>query len=71
MTDYVYPGYVRSRTDGDRHFIGAAALMQLYGLNPHTTKIVGDRSDHRGRRDDPEDRHFYPRDDGKYERVST
>lgn len=26
------PGWVRSRTDGDRHYIGAAQLAALYGV---------------------------------------
>ncbi len=30
----ICPGWVESQTDGDRHFIGAARLMQLYGVSP-------------------------------------
>ncbi len=30
----VCPGWVMSRTDGDRHWIGASQLMQLYGVSP-------------------------------------
>ncbi len=28
----LYPGYIVSKTDGDRHFIGAARLADLYGV---------------------------------------
>lgn len=28
----VCPGYVTSRHDGDRHYIGAESLMHLYGV---------------------------------------
>ena len=30
----VCPGYVRSKNDGDRHFISAHRLMNLYGVRP-------------------------------------
>jgi hypothetical protein len=30
----VCPGYVRSQTDGDRHYIGADMLMRLYRVAP-------------------------------------
>ena len=29
----VMPGYVTSRTDGDRHYISAIQLIQLYGVD--------------------------------------
>lgn len=28
----VYPGYVTSRNDGQRHFIGFSQLVRLYGV---------------------------------------
>lgn len=30
----ICPGHVISRSDGDRHFIGAGQLIRLYGVNP-------------------------------------
>ena len=30
----VCPGYVHSIRDGDRHFVTAARLIELYGVNP-------------------------------------
>lgn len=36
----VYPGPVRSRTDGDRHHVGAGNLMQLYGVDPRECVVV-------------------------------
>ena len=36
MARYVlFPGYVRSKTDGDLHFIDARQLARLYGLRLH------------------------------------
>ena len=30
----ICPGYIRSKTDGDRHYIGYNRLIELYQLNP-------------------------------------
>ena len=30
----IYPGMVRSRTDGQYHYIGSRKLMGLYGVDP-------------------------------------
>lgn len=30
----VYPGYVVSRNDGDRHYVSFERLVQLYGVDP-------------------------------------
>lgn len=38
----VIPGYVTSENDGQRHFVGPKALMQLYGVNPSDCIIVSD-----------------------------
>lgn len=65
MTDYVHPGWVVSRNDGDVHRITGGALIRLYRLNPATTVIVTE-STLLGRAD-PSDRHFYPRTDGDYQ----
>jgi hypothetical protein len=31
---WVKPGYVKSKNDGDTHFINARQLMELYNVNP-------------------------------------
>jgi hypothetical protein len=36
----VVPGRVRSQNDGDEHFIGAARLMTLYGVEPNECVIA-------------------------------
>lgn len=36
----VHPGMVRSKTDGQRHFIPSIALMKLYGVRPEECLIV-------------------------------
>lgn len=43
----VFPGRVRSRTDGDEHYVGAAQLMRLYGVRPQECMVadpVGSRA---------------------------
>jgi hypothetical protein len=37
----VCPGYVRSRHDGDLHYVGARELIQLYGVDPADCLIQG------------------------------
>lgn len=44
----VVAGHVRSRSDGDRHFISAYDLMQLYGVPPKACHIVNDEYIPRG-----------------------
>jgi len=29
----IFPGWIRSKNDGDRHFIGVGALAELYQVN--------------------------------------
>lgn len=36
----VYPGPVKSRNDGDIHFIGAAQLMALYKVHPQECLVI-------------------------------
>lgn len=36
----VFPGFVRSKNDGDEHFIGAGRLIRLHGINPRECLIV-------------------------------
>ncbi len=40
----VLPGMVTSRNDGQRHYIGADALIRLYKVPPALCKIVTDPS---------------------------
>jgi hypothetical protein len=62
----VHPGYVRSRNDGDIHWITGRDLITLYRLNPATT-TVATADNQTGLRLDDYD-HYYPRQDGNYER---
>lgn len=36
----VVPGYVRSKTDGQDHYISAHQLISLYGVNPEDCIVV-------------------------------
>lgn len=36
----VYPGYVMT-LNGQRHYVNAADLVRLYGVNPHECIIAG------------------------------
>ncbi len=36
----VCPGEVKSKSDGDLHYIGPYVLMKLYGVEPHECIIV-------------------------------
>lgn len=36
----IFPDFVRSQTDGDKHFITAKQLMFLYGVHPNECFIV-------------------------------
>ena len=68
MTRYVlHPGYVTSRTDGDRHYIGSSDLLRLYGVDPRAhTLTLADHIDHRCYRARDGDVHLHPRFDGNY-----
>jgi hypothetical protein len=40
MIKYIIcPGYVTSKTDGDRHYITSRQLIELYGVNPKECAI--------------------------------
>lgn len=65
----IHPGFVRSRTDGDIHYISASKLMQFYGVRSNECIIV--------QKDRPDSVrsigldlnkliHLYPRYDGNY-----
>jgi hypothetical protein len=36
----VYPGYVRSKTDGDRRYIDSRNLMRLYKVRPDECMVI-------------------------------
>lgn len=67
MTDRKYvviPGKVRSRTDGDMHYIGARRLMELYDVHPDECYVVKREEDRFGL---PKDLIFLePRFNGNY-----
>lgn len=63
----LFPGYVKSKSDGDIHFISAGKLAKLYGVRLSECEIFY--------ADDQKPRRFadgliklYPRYDGKYEK---
>ena len=61
----LHPGYVRSATDGQDHFIGGVQLAALYGVN--ILDLYGVVFGHRpGYREQPGDVHLHPRYDGNY-----
>jgi len=65
MSDYrfvLYPGYVISRVDGDRHFINGSRLAALYGVDVRDC-VYGDNPGYRPREHDI---HLYPRSKGDY-----
>ncbi len=60
----VKPGWVTSRTDGDRHWIPADKLIQLYQVNPKECIIYDPWQE------DPQDLIVLrPRYDGNYETL--
>ena len=64
----VYPGFVTSRNDGDRHWISASRLLELYGL-PRTTRYVVPTAP--GFRKMPGDIELRPRFDGHYSKEGS
>jgi hypothetical protein len=63
----VHPGYVRSRTDGQQHYVGFADLVRLYGVPPGRCVLWDDdrRETYAGRNHD-EFVHLRPRSSGDY-----
>lgn len=61
VRNIIHPGWTISVSDGDRHYIGFAQLVNLYRLDPRTCYLVddvyGDRED---------DKHYYPSRKGDY-----
>jgi hypothetical protein len=71
ITFVLYPGFVRSQNDGDKHYITAEQLARLYMLEPGTWTVYQppqafDRAAS-WRRDPYEGmKAIFPRRDGKY-----
>ena len=62
MRYILFPGWIISRTDGDRHYIDADRLAKLYGLKlGQDCSIIG--FDFKSEDDDV---HLHPRYDGDY-----
>lgn len=62
----VYPGWVRSCSDGQMHWISARMLMSLYRVNPNECLTLVDN----GPGQPIDDEHLLPlvpRQDGNYE----
>lgn len=65
MSKYVlHGGYVISRYDGQRHYVGPVQLARLYGLNLRDCALI--RSEMPGSQYPPDAVHLYPRNDGDY-----
>lgn len=66
----IFPGYVTSSNDGERHHISAYRLIKLYRVNPAECVIYDGRQDKtRGTRREEESNliQLYPRSSGVYE----
>lgn len=62
---FVYPGEVKSISDGDIHYISGEQLIRLYDVNPSECKIILKPEDERGY-DLTSVLCLYPRQDGNY-----
>lgn len=64
MRYVLHPGYVRSQTDGQEHFIGGPRLARLYGIDIRQPNVVfGDVPAYKKQDGDV---HLRPRHDGNY-----
>ena len=66
----LFPGNVRSANDGQKHFIGAPQLAQLYGVNYRECMVVYEEHLHEYRAK-PHHIHLHPRYDGQYLRRDS
>lgn len=71
---FLHPGEVRSRKDGDRHFISGIELIRLYGVLPTDEIKTFDRRDVTHSEEYQKMRgiyafHLYPDAEGKYENI--
>lgn len=63
----LHPGFVKSRSDSDEHFITAGQLAQLYRIHPKDYIVWDDnRPETFMGRSYGDYVHLYPRFDGKY-----
>lgn len=65
----LHPGIVRSKYDGQNHYVGIGRLANLYGVPMRECVVAHDRIRLMGLSDAQLDRmvHLYPREDGDYE----
>lgn len=68
MRYILHPGYIKSKTDGEMHYIGAKELAHLYKVDIHKCRICDFKTPESmaGFRSLPDDIHCYPRYDGNY-----
>ncbi len=64
---FIHPGYVRSKTDRQKHYISGDRLIDLYGVDPKKCLICTDEN-MLGRWINRTDNHvhLYPDADGRY-----
>ena len=62
----VYPGPIKSKFDGDWHYITGPQLIKLYKLNPKEVIIAETSQGNLRGLDLSQFNHFYPRWDGDY-----
>jgi len=65
---YLHPGYIISKNDGDKHYIGAGQLASLYDVPLSKCTVVDDyRYPNKANYDNGVNAyHLYPRDGGDY-----
>ena len=67
----VRPGYVFSRSDGDRHYVSAGQLMNLHGVCISECIIIRSSQDHYKLRHINRDLiDLFPRADGQYTKYN-
>ena len=68
MAYVLFPGEMKSKADGDMHYISAPELARLYGVDYRKCKVVYQDSESsvRGYRKCPNDIELYPRYSGDY-----
>lgn len=63
----ICPFFVRSQTDGQRHYVGVGQLLDLYGIRPGDNWVVYETSTRFRKQDD--DVFLAPLQSGKYYNV--
>ncbi len=61
----LHPGFIRSETDGEEHYVSADKLAKLYKIN-YFECFVASEDSIKPIPNDPELIHLYPKYDGKY-----